>query len=141
MQVELVSAIATSSDSTSSTAAPPVATSTTNNSEICSAQPITPLVYSTSLGPPPLIPADTYSIDSQHRPIASTLFVPHSVYNLPINTQQQVPSNSLINASTVFTICLIHHPLYPSTVLQLQCCHYSQALQLQRYYQCYHLSQ
>ena len=91
MQAELVSALALSSDSTSSTAAPHVAISTistTNISEICSAQPITPVttvVYSTSLGPTPVIPADTYTIDSQHRPIASTLFAPRSVYNLPIN--------------------------------------------------------
>ena len=91
-----MSAIAASSDSTSSTAAPPVAISTTNISEICSTQPITPvttMVYSTSLGPPPLIAADIYSVDSQHR--LSTLFVPRSVYDLPINTQQQVPK--LIN--------------------------------------------
>ena len=104
--LEPVSAIVTSSDSTLSTAAPSVAINITNIPEMCSAQPITPvttMVYSTSLGPPPLIPADTYSVDSQHRPIASTLFAPYSVYNLPINTQHQVPSNSLINASTVFT--------------------------------------
>jgi len=101
--LEPVSAIVTSSDSTPSAAAPSVVINTTNISEMRSTQPITPvtsMVYSTSLGP--LIPANTYSVDSQHRPIASTLFVPRIVYNLPINTQQQVPLNSLINSSTVF---------------------------------------
>ena len=106
MQAELVSVIATSSDSTPSTTAPPVAISTTSYiSEMYSAQPITPattMAYSIS-GPPPLIPSETFSIDSQHRPTASTLFAPHSINSLPINTQQQVLSNSLINTSTVFT--------------------------------------
>ena len=95
-----MSAIITFSDSSPSTAAPTVAINTTNISEMCSAQPITPvttMVYSTSLGPPPLIPANTYSVDIQ-------LFLPclHLVV-FTINTQQQVPLNSFINASTVFT--------------------------------------
>ena len=48
--LETVSAIATSSDSTPSSAAPSVAINTTNISEMCSAEPITPvttMVYST----------------------------------------------------------------------------------------------
>jgi len=81
-------------------------TTTNHITEICSADntmlslPINTMIYSTSLGPPPLIPATSQNMSgliSPQRPITSTLFVPHS---LSIARSQVFP-NLLINTSTV----------------------------------------
>jgi len=63
-------------------------TVTNHITETCSADntmsslPINTVIYSTSLGPPPLIPAASQnmsSLISPQRPISSTLFVPHGL--------------------------------------------------------------
>ena len=77
VQAGSMSAIATSSNNTlpvitPSTTTPPVDIGSTNYvTETCSVEqvmPTTTMIYSTSLGPPPLIPADMFSLVSQHRP-------------------------------------------------------------------------
>ena len=66
-----------------------------------------PVVHSSSLGPPPLIPATSLntatSLISSLRPITSTLFAPQSAYHdLPLNTQTCViPTTPLISTTTV----------------------------------------
>ena len=101
VQAETVSAIATSSIHTfpvitsSSTTPPAVIPSVNCVNESCSAErviPMTTMTYSTSLGPPPLIPAETSGIVSQHRPtsLSTTLLTPHRFNELPITTHQQV---------------------------------------------------
>ena len=101
VQAETVSAIATSSIHTfpvitsSSTTPPAVIPSVNYVNESCSAErviPMTTMTYSTNLGPPPLIPAETSGIVSQHRPtsLSTTLLTPHRFNELPITTHQQV---------------------------------------------------
>ena len=101
VQAETVSAIATTSVHTfpiitsSSTTPPAVISSVNYLNESCSAErviPITTMTYSTSLGPPPLIPAETSGMVSQHRPtsLSTTLLTPRRFNELPITTQQQV---------------------------------------------------
>ena len=73
VQAETVSVTTTSSDNTlsviTSTTTPPAVINSVNyaNTETCSTEcvvPMTTMVYSTSLGPPPLIPADISSLVS-----------------------------------------------------------------------------
>ena len=126
VQAETVSVTTASSDITlsviTSTTTPPAVINSVNyaNTETCSTErvvPMTTMVYSTSLGPPPLIPADISSLVSQHSPttLSSTLPAPRSFNELPINTQQQVLSNLVTNTPATLASRYLHESLLPVT--------------------------
>ena len=126
VQAETVSVTTASSDITlsviTSTTTPPAVINLVNyaNTETCSTErvvPMTTMVYGTSLGPPPLIPADISSLVSQHRPttLSSTLPAPRSFNELPINTQQQVLSNLVTNTPATLASRYLHESPLPVT--------------------------
>ena len=114
VQAETVSAIATSSIHTfpvitsSSTTPPAVIPSVNYVNESCSAErviPMTTMTYSTSLGPPPLIPAETSGIVSQHP------FPPLCLLLIDSMSFLLLPNSRYFQSCQHPDICTSHHSL------------------------------